>query len=268
MTAADELADLEANYHDQPAHAQVRDLPRIKALRAALGLLPVDARLRVVAPPVAAHAPERVAEVVALVAEGAALYAAYETREAALAPHRAYAVAVAKATSGSGETPVRPLATMGAGGGPLRCDHCGKPIVLEGGAYHGVAADAAWAARSKAAPSFIDRLHADDGPALDRWQSWVLGGMVVDLETNGTLRIYHGYRGQPAHCLARADAAREQRVAAHPPIPPRARRAVAAFLAHRFKDKTDAERAVLAGEVVGATHGFDPGIGINQPEGT
>ena len=76
-----------------------------------------------------------------------AIYQAYLQKVEELEVHRAYAERVAKATAGGGQTPVRPLATMGTGGGPLLCDYCRKPIVLEGGAFHGVTADVAWAAR-------------------------------------------------------------------------------------------------------------------------
>lgn len=268
MTAADELADLEANYHEQPAHAQPADLARINALRADLGRLPVDARLRPVAPPVAGHAPARVAEAVACVAEGARLYAAYQAREAALAPHREYARLVAAATAGSGRTPVKPLATMGTGGGPLRCDHCGLPIVLEGGDYHGQYADAAWAARAGRAPTLADRLHADeDGPTLDRWLSYVKGGMVVDVEVNGTLRIFHGYQGHPQDCLAKADRERQARRDQVGPPPAEAKRAAHAFLKHQFPALKDIERGRLVGDIVEATYGFDPGLGTNRPGG-
>src|SRR5207237_5126344 len=76
--------------------------------------------------------------------EAREVYQAYLKKIEELEAHRAYAEQVAEATAGHGQTPVRPLATMGTNGGPLLCDHCGKPIVLEGGRFHGVAADAAW----------------------------------------------------------------------------------------------------------------------------
>lgn len=57
------------------------------------------------------------------------------------------------------------LATMGTGGNPLLYrDHCGKPIILEGGKFQGVYADAAW------------RRNPSNG-----WKSWISGGMVVEI---------------------------------------------------------------------------------------
>src|SRR5438477_12727377 len=108
-----------------------------------------------------------------------AMYQDYLARSAVLERNRRYAADVAKATSGSGQTPVEPLATMGKGGGPLLCDVCRKPMILEGGGYQGVHADEAW------------RRNPNKG-----WRSWISGGMVVRIETNGTLRIYHGYPGR------------------------------------------------------------------------
>ncbi len=72
------------------------------------------------------------------------MYQDYLARAAVLERHRRYAADVEKATSGSGETPVQPLATMGKNGGPLLCDVCSKPMILEGGAFQGVYADEAW----------------------------------------------------------------------------------------------------------------------------
>jgi hypothetical protein len=121
-----------------------------------------------------------------------AMYQDYLARSAVLERHRRYATEVAKATSGAGQTPVEPLATMGKCGGPLLCDECGKPMVLEGGAYHGVYADEAW------------RRNPTSG-----WTSWISGGMVVRIETNGTLRVYHGYPGRSG-CVKTADKADER----------------------------------------------------------
>lgn len=251
MTAADELRDLEADYFDQPAHAQPADLARINALRAALGQLQVDARLAPVAPALAGHAAPEVAATVARLADGAEAYAAYLAREAALEPHRAYAQAVAKATHGSGMTPVEPLATLGTGGGPLRCDLCGDPMVLEGGGHHGWFADRAWAASPRRG-----------------WNSYISGGMVIDVETNGTLRVFHGYASVPASCLRKADRARADALAlVDVGRRERGRGPLAAFLKHQFPDLTDIERGALLGRVLDSLYGFGPGVGVNRPEG-
>src|SRR5512146_3242533 len=118
-----------------------------------------------------------------------AMYQSYVTRVAVLERNRRFAADVTKATSGSGQTPVEPLATMGKSGGPLLCDVCGKPMILEGGAYQGVYANEAWRRNPKKG-----------------WTSWISGGMVVRIETNGTLRIYHGYPGRSG-CVQIADKA-------------------------------------------------------------
>src|SRR6185312_17136902 len=97
-------------------------------------------------------------------------------RSAVLERNRRFASDVVRATSGDGQTPVEPLATMGRHGGPLLCDVCAAPMILEGGGFHGVNADRAW----------------EQNPH-EGWVSWIAGGMVVRIETNGTLRIFHGY---------------------------------------------------------------------------
>jgi len=99
-----------------------------------------------------------------------AIYESYLAREAVLVPRRDYARCVAEATGGSGQTPVEPLATMGKNGGPLLCDVCGKPMILEGDAYQGVFADEGW------------RRNPTKG-----WVSWIAGGMVA--EKNSVCRL-------------------------------------------------------------------------------
>ena len=116
------------------------------------------------------------------------MYEDYLARAAVLERHRRYASEVAAATSGStGQTPVKPLATMGPNGGPLLCDVCGKPMILEGGAFNGVDADEAWRRNPKRG-----------------WTSWISGGMVIRIETNGTLRVFHGYPNRSG-CVTSSD---------------------------------------------------------------
>ena len=62
-----------------------------------------------------------------------AMYRDYLARAAVLERNRRFADDVARATSGSGQTPVEPLATMGKSGGPLVCDVCGKPMFVRKG---------------------------------------------------------------------------------------------------------------------------------------
>jgi hypothetical protein len=183
-------------------------------------------------------------------AEARAIYQAYLQKQKELEAHRAYAEQVADATAGLGQTPVRPLATMGANGGPLLCDHCGKPIVLEGGAYHGVNADVAW----KKNPD-------------NQWTSWILGGMVVEMQTNGTLRIYHGYPGRNDNqCCNAASRAHEKALAEFQSGDGYQKRdLVFAFVAQEFPDMTDDERTDLVDKILDALYAYDPGIGINRP---
>lgn len=181
--------------------------------------------------------------------EPRAWYVAYLAKLAELAPHVEYAKRVESATAGGGMTPVMPLATMGCGGGPLLCDHCGKPMLLEGGRFNKVYADAGW--KQNPEPN---------------WRSWIKGGMVVEGETNGTVRVYHGYVGRAGHCVnvARAarDAAERAYVSARPAdVPNRMYK----FLAAEHPETTDAERCAIISGVVDRLFSFDPGIGVNRP---
>ncbi len=177
------------------------------------------------------------------------MYQDYLARAAVLERHRRFADEVAKATAGSGETPVEPLATMGKNGGPLLCDVCSKPMILEGGAYNRVFADEAW------------RRNPQKG-----WRSWISGGMVVRIETNGTLRIFHGYPGRSG-CVKTADKADERDRAAF-----RARAACndvsaklsllrAYFQAEMPENNND---AVLS-DIYRVLFVYDPGLGVNAP---
>lgn len=247
-----QLQLLEDDYPGQPLIAQQADLVTINQLRTRLGMPLVDASLQEIGAakqakpqPVKAKPKDEPDHT-----EARQIYEEYLKKNAELEVHRAYAERVAKATSGPGQTPVKPLATMGTNGGPLLCDHCRKPIVLEGGQYHGMNADAAWAKNPR-----------------DKWNSWILGGMVVEIQTNGTLRIYHGYPGGSAkHCCnaaSRADTkAREAfgpRKGADQFVP------LLAFFEDEFPDLTDRARQGLANEVLDALFAYDPGLGVNRP---
>jgi hypothetical protein len=164
--------------------------------------------------------------------------------------HRAYAEQVVQATASPGQTPVRPLATMGTNGGPLLCDHCRKPIVLEGGRFHGVTADVAWRQNPR-----------------DRWTSWILGGMVVEIQTNGTLRIYHGYPGRHAdHCCNIASRQhREAQAAFASGAGLEKVGMLRAFIEQELTGLTSDERLDLLNEILDTMYGYDPGLGINRP---
>jgi hypothetical protein len=178
-----------------------------------------------------------------------AMYQAYLARVAVLERHRRYAAAVVEATSGPGQTPVEPLATMGENGGPLRCDVCDKPMILEGGGYQGVYAHDAWRRNP-----------------IKGWTSWISRGMVVRVETNGTLRIYHGYPGSSG-CVQAADAEAEQARAAH-----RAQRkaidesAKLELLSAYFRAELPANDSdAVLNEIFRVLFAYDPGLGVNQP---
>ncbi|HEU0036215.1 MAG TPA: hypothetical protein VFQ53_36630 [Kofleriaceae bacterium] len=179
-----------------------------------------------------------------------ALYQEYVARAAVLERHRRYATEVLKATAGAGQTPVEPLATMGKDGGPLLCDVCRKPMILEGGGYQGVYADAAWRRNPKRG-----------------WRSWIAGGMVVRIESNGTLRVYHGYPGRSG-CVLKADALDERQRDEF-----RARSAelnVSAkldLLSAYFKaELPDKDSDAVLSDIYRVMFVYDPGLGINAPE--
>lgn len=244
------LRVLEADYPGQPLVAQRADLREINQIRSRLGMPLVDASLREIGvveekreeaepkPPPRDHT------------EAREVYRAYLEKVAELGVHRAYADRVARATAGRGQTPVRPLATLGTGGGPLLCDHCRKPIVLEGGQFHGVPADEAW------------RRHPVDG-----WASWILGGLLVEIALNGTLRIYHGYPGRGIKQCC--NAARREHEKAEAQFKSGAgaekRDVILAFLADEFPDMTEKARYDLLNEIVNTMYAYDPGIGVNRP---
>jgi hypothetical protein len=244
---------LEGDYAGQPPVAQRADLREINQIRSQLGMPPVDDRLNEIG---GAAAKEDVAEAapepeeVQDHTEAREIYQAYLKKVEELELHRAYADRVSEATAGGGQTPVRPLATMGTDGGPLLCDHCGKPIVLEGGRFHGVTADVAWQRN----PS-------------DNWRSWIKGGMVVEIQTNGTLRIYHGYPGRnDKQCCNAARREDEQARAAHDSGKRAEKKGILlAFLRHEFPDRTGDEHMDLLSKILSTMYSYDPGLGINRP---
>jgi hypothetical protein len=179
-----------------------------------------------------------------------AMYKDYLARAAVLERLRRYADAVVKATSGNGQTPVEPLATMGKGGGPLLCDVCRKPMILEGGSFQGVYADEAW------------RRNPQKG-----WASWISGGMVVRIESNGTLRIYHGYPNGSG-CVKKADKADDKdraefrEKAKTLDVSSKLKLLTAYFKAELPEKDSDAVRS----DIYKVLFTYDPGLGINTLE--
>jgi hypothetical protein len=244
------LQFLEDDYVGQPLIAQRADLREINEIRSQLGMPLVDAHLHEIGvAPAREEVKKPEPEEAQDHSEAREIFQAYQKKIAALEVHRAYAEQVAEATAGQGQTPVRPLATLGTHGGPLLCDHCGKPIVLEGGRFHGVAADAAW----------------KENPT-ENWVSWVLGGMVVEIQTNGTLRIYYGYPGRKNDCcevaiqeFKKVEAKFESGKGSEKEDMLRA------FLEQEFPDMTSEELLDLLRRILQTMYSFDPGIGINRP---
>ena len=242
---------LEADYAGQPLIAQQADLQVINQIRSQLGMPLVDVSLKEIGVAVKEESkPKPKPKAVPNHTEARKIYQVYLKKKEELEVHRAYAERVAKATGGPGQTPVWPLATMGTDGGPLLCDHCGKPIVLEGGRFHGVAADAAW----KQNPS-------------DSWRSWILGGMVVEIQINGTLRIYHGYPGRDDRYCCNVASRREEKAQSQfkSRKGPETFNMILAFLEHDFPDMPENERLSLLNEILNTLYSYDPGIGINRP---
>ena len=248
-----QLRMLEGDYAGQPIVVQRADLREINQLRAQLGLPQVDDKLHEIG--VAAVAVAEKPEPVAAPdhSEAREIYQAYLKKSEELAVHQAYADRVAKATSGPGMTPVRPLATMGTDGGPLLCDHCGKAILLEGGKYHNVPADVAW----------------KRNPTRDKWASWISGGLLVEIQTNGTLRIYHGYPGRDDKQCCNVARRNDDKARAKFKSPDRTKlyHKIIAFLEHELPDVTDKERLDVLNKILDVMYSYDPGIGVNRSEG-
>jgi hypothetical protein len=250
------LRSLEEDYPLQPLVVQQADLREINQLRAQLGMPCVDARLNAIGAAAVEAGVEEDAkpepEEVEDHTEAREVYQAYLKKIKELEAHQTYAEQVAEATAGHDQTPVRPLATMGTNGGPLLCDHCGKPMVLEGGAFHGVAADAAW----RQSPS-------------ENWTSWILGGMVVHIQTNGTLRIYHGYpQGHANECCHLASREDEKAQEAFDTGKRSEKKhKLLAFLEYAYPDMTSEGQRDLLNQILDTMYRYDPGIGVNRPGG-
>ena len=255
----DELKFLEDNYLTQPPVIRAEDLEEINRLRGLLGMRMVDDQLIEIAgekdrpaPPVSpAPKPEETSD---QHAQARVIYQQYLQKQKELDRHREYADKVVKATSGHGMTPVLPLAKMGTKGGPLLCDYCEKPILLEGGKYHGKNADVAW------------REHPNP---TNSWTSWILGGMVVELDTNHTLRIYHGYPNQGHSCCGKAGAADDKaRREFSSDRWKENKKIVVAFVKEELLPKADEkEQRKLIDQILSTLFGYDPGFGINRPPG-
>lgn len=233
------LDELMAEYWDQPAFCQVHALKEINDLRAEQNLPPLDSKLQPPKGPKPIRKPP-----VRDLTRAREIYAAYKIKAAELRKHQDYADAVVKATEGFGMTLVEPLATMGCGGGPLLCDYCKKPIILEGGNFHGQYADAAW------------KKHPVKG-----WKSYIKGGMMVEIQSNFTIRIYHGYQYNKQDCCEIAagldQIARSKHITE---MDSRLRDDLLAVIEEEDKLNT-------YNDLFSVMFQYDPGLGVNRPGG-
>ena len=243
------LEELEEDFPSQPTVARKADLVEINRLRALLKLPSIneyDIGVKTTEVTVPCNVPEEKADH----SEAEAIYQAYLNKLAFLKPHQEYANKIAKATYGYNRTPVKPLAKMGTNGGPLLCDYCKKPMILEGNGFDGMYADRAW----KKNP-------------CNEWESFIKGGMVVDILTNETLRIYHGYIGNKDHCCDLASAERKAAFEEHDNSPGDDKIDILiAYIKHKFPNNSEKEREDLLNRILQMMYQYDPGIGINRPD--
>jgi hypothetical protein len=248
--ALDTLRMMEEDYPSMPPSIQKTDLEKINRLRAGLGLPQVDALLdplKVQEAPKPAQKPAKPAPKSKKSLDRARqVYAEYLEKSAELKKHQEYADRVCRATAGSGQTPVEPLATMGCGGGPLLCDFCHKPIILEGGPQHGMYADEGW------------KKHGKKG-----WKSWIKGGMVVEVVENYTVRIYHGYQYNPNDCCQK----RQAFAGGDPkPIPAGLWGELEELLEVEMPKASKTDRARVLQDLISLLFHPQPGFGVNRPE--
>lgn len=220
------------------------DLDKINELRQELGLPVVDFKLKV-------EKTVKAIKVEQLDPKAVEIYDKYLDKLAFLKKHKDYALAVEKSTGNSSRTCVMPLATMGTKkdnkDAPLLCDVCLKPMILEGGAYHKKYADEAWA------------MNPDP-----RWQSFIKGGMVLDITLNGTLRVYHGYPYNPYDCCTVGKNKINNADEAFDNSEVRENCALMTkFVETKFSTLSSNEQRNLINDILNTVFGFDPGIGVN-----
>jgi hypothetical protein len=140
-----------------------------------------------------------------------------------------------------------PLAIMGTNGGPILCDSCNKQIPLEGGQFQGVGAGNAW----RATPD-----------AKNNWCSFISGGVTFMQESNGTLRVYHGYE---SGCLKKDPKEKERAAFVRKSMPFAIREKLDAFLEGEQGMLDKDQRKMLINAVISSLFNYDPGIGVNRP---
>jgi hypothetical protein len=91
--------------------------------------------------------------------------------------------------------------------------------------------------------------------------------MVVEIQTNGTLRIYHGYPGRDnKHCCnvaSRKD--KEAREEFESGKRPEKQNMILAFIEDEFPDMTSEEHYRLLSKIMDTMYSYDPGLGVNRP---
>lgn len=243
----EELLVLEDDYH---ILRRKSDLEKINEIRRQLNMPILDANLKVpkALPPKIINKKEQEE-----LAKAQDIYDKYLEKKAELKKHHDYALAVEKATGNGSMTCVKPLATMGTNGGPLLCDVCKKPMILEGGKFHKKYADEAWN-------------NGNYEHDKNTWLSYIKGGMVIDITLNGTLRVYHGYPVNKDDCCEigkrRINDADEKHdrslILEHGPL-------ISKFVETKFKELKEKDRCSLISDILNMMFGFDPGLGVNQP---
>jgi hypothetical protein len=249
-----QLRVLEEDYFRQPTPVRRADLKVINALRAELQMPQVDDRLQEIF--LVDIDPQQMQPTPPIILpkkdphqEARLLYQEYLDKEAMMQPHRKYCQKIIRATAArGGQTPVMPLAIMGTNGGPLLCDSCGNQIPLEGGKFNRQGAGDAW----KAA-----------GPgASNSWCSFVSGGVTFMQESNGTLRVYHGYEGG---CIKKDPKEKERSAFQRKSMPSATREKLDAFLEEEQRIADKDQRKMLINTIISSLFSYDPGIGVNRP---
>ena len=93
--------------------------------------------------------------------------------------------------------------------------------------------------------------------------------MVVEIHTNGTLRIYHGYQGRnDSQCCNAASRAHEKALDEFQSGAGYEKRdLMLEFVKQEFSKLTSDERLDLVNRILDTLYGYDPGIGKNRPDG-
>lgn len=260
-----ELQKLEVEFLDEPLYIRKKELPRINALRASLGLPQVDVHLKAQQVQIATSplAPSFVEATIKPKVdphiEARQLYATYLARIDALRVYQAYADQILQAVTarpegGGNTTPLLPLA-FGNKGGPIVCDHCQKQFTVE------------WAAPFNDKPVAVAvemMMDAAQGPINP--YTYIAGGLVFMKEPNGTVRFYHDYRPPCWHEVQKAD--EKARKAWHNKRDAKEEGRVKRGLVEYFQDELgwqESQARKVAGDVVSDIFGYQVGVGVNGP---